>query len=99
MGELISKDAAVAVAEGYWGSIGGGMPEGPSDEAILDTIEAISAGLRALEPAPDLAELVEALRCAVDDYEAHNGRIVSDTDPHWSVSARAALAKIKASTP
>ena len=55
MTDLIRKSDARALAEGYWQSIGGGLPEGKSDEAIIDTAEAIAAAIAALEPvaAPD----------------------------------------------
>ena len=102
MDGLISKNAAISVAESHWARLGGGMPEGPSDEAILDTIEAISAGLRALEPAPDLmAELVEALETAHECllWCAREGRMASPSlsryPERWVDNLAAVLAKIK----
>lgn len=46
---------------------------------------------RAAIAAIDQSEVVEALEDALDEYEQHNGRILEG--PHWSVNARAALAK------
>lgn len=50
------------------------------------------ANAHLIAAAPDLYEVVAA---ALDEYETHNGRKTSASDPHWSVSARAALAKAR----
>jgi hypothetical protein len=48
MADLIDRAAVNAFLKGYWGSIGGGMPEGPADEAILNTITAFETAIAAL---------------------------------------------------
>jgi hypothetical protein len=54
MADLIDRAAVAAFLKGYWGSIGGGMPEGPADEAILNTITAFETAIAALPEAPQV---------------------------------------------
>jgi hypothetical protein len=53
MSDAVSRDAVKAAIDGYWESIGGGMPEGPSGEAILETLAALSTAIAALPAVPD----------------------------------------------
>lgn len=48
----------------------------------VQKLRAAEARIKALE---------EIVKCALDEYETREGRIVDENDPHWSVAARTTL--------
>jgi hypothetical protein len=88
MSDAVSKAAVLAAIDGYWESIGGGIPEGPSGEAIIDTLDALSSTIRALPAvsAPDVAELMEALTKAAYAQGVAHARLSVSSHADWNPS-------------